>query len=224
MPWKVQILFMQAPTKINVFIADEQKELVEQLQQLINGAPDMQVVATASNGGDLVKYFQSGKNGVDVALVDIGMPVMDGLTATAKIKKAYSKDLKVIIMTGLNGRDYPSEAVNKDADGFVAKFHSLETIVDAIRKVNQGTDFLYLPDPTDLAQPPETPKRLPGLIPIELRVLCMLVKGAKSKDIADLLDQTVYNVDRVRRIVMHKLGAENPVMLGAIAEKHGLCR
>lgn len=215
---------MQVPTKIRVFIADEQKDLVEQLCELINATPDMHVVATAANGGELFNYFQSGSNGIDVALVDIGMPVMDGLTATAKIKKICGKDLKILIMTGMNGRDYPSEAVNKDANGFVAKIHSKEVILEAIRTVFKGDEFYYLPDPTDPTQPAEMPRHLPGLIPIELRVLCLLVKGAKSKDIADQLDQTVYNIDRVRRIVMHKLGAENPVMLGAIAEKHGLCR
>lgn len=224
MPQTAHKLRMQALTKIAVFIADEQKDLVEQLAELINATDDMQVVGTAANGGELYEYFRSGKNGVDLALVDIGMPVMDGLTATAKIKEICGDKLKVMIMTGMNGRDYPTEAINKDADGFVAKYHSHEVLVDAIRKVVHGNDFIYLRDPTDLVQPVITPKKLPGLIPIELRILCLLVKGAISKDIATELGQTIYNVDRVRRIIMHKLGADTPVMLGVIAEKHGLCR
>jgi DNA-binding NarL/FixJ family response regulator len=211
-------------TKIAVFIADEQKELVEQLTELINSTSDMYVASTAFNGGDLYTYFKNGKNGIQVALVDIGMPVMDGLTATAKIKEICGDDLKVLIMTGLNGRDYATEAVNKFADGFVAKYHSQDEIVNAIRQVLAHKDFFYKPDPTDITHPVITPKRLPGLIPIERRILCLLVKGAISKDIAVELDQTIYNVDRVRRIIMHKLGADTPVMLGVIAEKHGLCR
>lgn len=215
---------MSAQTKIRVFIADEQRELVEQLTELINASPDMMVVGCAYDGGALLDYFQNGNNGVDVALVDIGMPVKDGLTVTGEIKKICAKSLKVIVITSLNGRDYASEAVNKHADGFVAKIHRTEVIVDSIRQVIHEKSFLYLPDPTDLTHPVKTPKRLPGLIPIELRVLTLLIEGGKSKDIAEELGQTVYNVDRVRRVVMHKLGAENPVMLGAIAEKHGLCR
>ena len=85
---------MQAQTKIAVLVADEQKELVDQLTALINATQDMYVIEAVLNGTDLVSYFKTGKNGVDVALVDIGMPGMDGLTATAKIKEVCGDQLK----------------------------------------------------------------------------------------------------------------------------------
>lgn len=215
---------MQVPTEIRVFIADEQQNVLDQLSEFINGASDMHVVGTAADGGQLLEHFQSGKNGVDVALVDIGMPVMDGLTAVKKIKKICGDEVKLLVITGLRGRDYPTEAVSRDADGFVAKNRSKEEILGAIRDVHSSTAFVYLPDLSDPAHPQQAPKSLPELIPIEQRILCMLVKGMISKEIADETGLSVYNVDRIRRIVMHKLEAETPTMLGVIAEKYGLCR
>lgn len=212
---------MLAPTEIKVFIADEQKEILEQLSEFINAAPDMKVAGTASDGGALFNYFQHGNNGVQVALVDIGMPVMDGLTAVGKIKEICKDTLKIIVITGLSGRDYPTEAVSRQADGFIAKCNGKETILDGIRKVLQGS-FVYLRDPNDVAHPTEPPQPLPNLIPIELRVLQGLAKGQISKEMADEFNLGISNVERIRRIIMSKLHAENPVMLGIIAEKYGL--
>lgn len=215
---------MPASTKIRVFIADEQKEILDQLSGFINAAPDMQVVGTAENGQELVDYFRLGANGVDVALVDIGMPVKDGLTAVSEIRALCGAKPKLVVITGLRGKDYPTDAVSRNADGFFTKFRSKEEILAAVREVFSGSKFVYLRDLNDPSQPETPPKPLPPLIPVERRVLCMLVSGAKSKKIADELKMTVYNVDRIRRLVMHKLGADNPIMLGVIAEKYNLCK
>lgn len=214
---------MPAQTKINVFIAEEQELLLRQLMEQINAEPDLCVTGTATDGVALVNYFKNGNKGVDIALVDIGMPKKDGLIATAEIKEICPQ-LKAIIITGLNGRDYPSEAVGKHADGFVAKYHGIKTIIEAIRQVHSGNGFVYLPDPTDPAQPAEAPRPIPRLTPVERKVLCTIAKGAINKEAADKLGISEKMIEKYRGSATRKLGADNPVVLGILVEKYGLCR
>lgn len=183
----------------------------------------MVVVDTVTNGIDLVAYFSKGNPGVDIALIDIGMPEMDGLTAVSEIKKICPNPPKMLVITGLRGHDFPTAAVSREADGFMTKFRSKEEILQAIRDVIGGKGFVYLPDPKDPTHPPEAPRPLPRIMPIERRVLCLLTKGMRTKDIADMLDIGIPHVDKIRRIVSHKLNADNPVMLGVIAQRYGLC-
>ena len=212
------------PTDIRVFIADEQIEVLNHLTDLVNAAGDMRVVGVAKDGGALYDYFKSGQNGVDVALVDIGMPVMDGLTAVTKIKAICKDSLKMIVITGLSGRDYASESVGRHADGFITKYRQPFEILEAIREVYHHSTFVYKPDLSDPSHPTEAPEAPPQLIPIEQRILCMLTQGAISKEISEATNLTVYNVDRIRRLVMIKLEAQNPTMLGVIAERFGICK
>ncbi len=214
---------MQDQTDIRVFLADDHGETIQKMSEFLNAAAGIEVVGTASNGTALLDYFKAGNNGVDVALVDIGMPDIDGLTVVREIKDICKEGLKIIVITGLRGRDYPSEAINKQADGFIAKGRHKDEIIDAINRVFKG-EIVYLPDPDDPAQPSELPKRLPTLSPIEKRILCLVLEGLTSMEIAYKVMLGVPHVDKIRLGMMHKLGAKNAAQLGALAEKHGLCR
>lgn len=211
------------PTDIRVFIADDHEETIQKLSEFINAAPGMKVVGTAANGAALWEQFSAGSNGVDVALVDIGMPEMDGLTAVGKIKAICQDTIKVIVITGLHGRNYPAEAISKHADGFIAKSRRKDEIIDAILRVHKG-EMVYLPDPDDPAQPTVMPERPPDLSPNEMRILCLILEGLTSIEIADRVKMGVPSVDKIRRVMLHKFGVKNAAQLGAIAEKYGLCR
>lgn len=211
------------PTDIRVFIADDHEETIQKLSEFINATNGMKVVGNAANGAALWGYFSAGNNGVDVALVDIGMPEMDGLTAVGKIKSVCKDTVKVIVITGLHGRNYPAEAISKQADGFIAKNRRKDEIIEAIQRVHKG-EMVYLPDPDDPAQPAVMPERPPDLSPNELRILCLVLEGLTSIEIADRVRMGVHSVDKIRYVMLHKFGVKNAAQLGAIAEKYGLCR
>ncbi|MBC7777174.1 MAG: response regulator transcription factor [Phycisphaerae bacterium] len=215
---------MQEQTDVRVFIADDHEETVLRMSEFINAASGMKVVGTAADGSALLRYFARGNNGVDVALVDIDMPEMiDGLAVVGKIKNICQNGLKVIVMTGMRGRDYPTDAIRNYADGFVAKYRHKDEFIDAIIKVHKG-EMVYLLDPNDIAPPVELPEPLPELTPTELRIVCLMVKGRRNKEIADEIKLGEKNTEKIRGLVMKKLGVQTPAQLGALAEKHGLCR
>ena len=108
---------MQEQTDIKVFVADDHEVTVQTLSEIINTTKGMKVVGTADDGNAVWQFFEKGNNGVDVALIDIGMPEMNGLRATALIKSACKDNLKVIIITGLDGVFFPAEAIRNHADG-----------------------------------------------------------------------------------------------------------
>jgi len=214
---------MQEQTDIRVFIADDHEETVQKMSEFINAAAGMKVVGTAADGNAVCKYFEQGNNGVDVALIDIGMPEMNGLKAAGKIKSVCKSSLKIIIITGLDGVFFPAEAIRNHADGFVAKSRHKDEITDAIFRVNKG-EIVILPDPNDPEQLTDIPNRLPELSPKERQVLCLVVDGFIAKEIADKVGISEAYAERIRNTVMHKLGAKNSAHLGTIAAKYGLCR
>lgn len=214
---------MQEIADIRVFIADDHEVTIHQLSEFINSTSGMKVVGTATDGKAVEQYFKRGKNGVDVALIDIGMPKMDGLTAVGRIKSVCKDALKVIVITGLNGRNYPAEAICKQADGFIAKSRSREEFIDAIERMHKG-GVVYLPDLDDPAQPQEPPKCPPELLPSEIRILSLVLDGLTSVQIADVVQMGVPRVEKIRYNILHKLGVKNAAQLGVLAERYGLCR
>ncbi|MDO8366257.1 MAG: response regulator transcription factor [Saprospiraceae bacterium] len=214
---------MQEQTDIRVFIADDHEETVQKMSEFINASAGMKVVGTATDGNSVWKHFEQGNNGVDVALIDIGMPEMNGLKAAGKIKSVCKSSLKIIVITGLDGVFFPAEAIRNHADGFISKSRHKDEIIEAIRRVCNH-EIVYLPDPEDSETPADILPRLPELTPNESRVLCLMVKGFTGKAIGDQVGISHAYAERIRNIVLHKFGAKSAAQLGAIAEKYGLCR
>lgn len=214
---------MQEQTDIRVFIADDHEVTVQKLSEIINTTKGMTVVGSAADGNAVWQYFADGNHGVDVALIDIGMPNMNGLRAAGLIKSVCKDNLKVIVITGLDGVFFPAEAIRNRADGFVAKSRHKDEIADAIFRVSKG-EIVILPDQEDESDMMEIPSRLPELLPKEKQVLCLVVKGFSSKQIGDMVGISDKYAERIRNTVMHKLGAKNSAHLGTIAGQLGLCR
>jgi DNA-binding NarL/FixJ family response regulator len=220
---------MQEQTDIRVFIADDHPWTIRQMSEFIHATDGMQVIGTASNGQEVVQYFANGNNGVDVALIDIGMPKMNGLSVLEWIKKSCPQNLKVILITGLNGVIFPAEAIRNQADGFIAKSRRKGEILDAIKRVYKG-EIVILPEldgmesmnpPDDLPEP--APGAHPGFSPLEIRIIRMAVKeGLTSKEIAIQTKFGAPYVDKIRLNLMAKLGAKNAAQLGAKALEQGL--
>jgi DNA-binding NarL/FixJ family response regulator len=183
---------------IRVLIADDQAMVREGFGALLGAQPDMVVVGDASDGADAVTRCRD--LAPDVVLMDIRMPVMDGLEATRRLTSAAGP--KVLILTTFDLDDYVYEALRSGASGFLLKDAPAADLINAVRVVAAG-EALLAPSVTrrliaEFANRPNhdrpRPTALNALTPRETDVLRLIARGRSNQEIADDLvvaEQTV---------------------------------
>lgn len=127
---------------INVLIVDDQNLIREGLAMMLNLYDTISIVGEATNGKDAIKVL--GRQEVDLILMDIRMPIMDGVEATKIIKEKHP-EVKVLILTTFNEDEYIFEGLKNGADGYLLKDISSEELVKAIQTVYEG-NILLQPD------------------------------------------------------------------------------
>lgn len=120
---------------IRVMLVDDQEIMVRGLRMILESENDIEVVATASNGEEACRRCPAARP--DVVLMDIKMPVLNGVEATARIKRECP-GVKVLILTTFNDDEYIFEALKEGASGYLLKDASPDTIAGAIRAVHRG--------------------------------------------------------------------------------------
>ena len=212
---------------IRVVIADDQGMVRSGFSVLLNAQPDIEVIAEAVNGREAVTHAHALHP--DVVLMDVRMPLMDGLAATREIT-AMAQAPKVLILTTFDLDDYVYEALRSGASGFLLKDASARELADAVRLVAAG-DALLAPGITrrliaEFARmgAPRTPSRqqVEGLTERESEVLALVARGLSNAEIAGRLvvaEQTVKT--HVSRILM-KLGLRDRTQAVVLAYETGL--
>ena len=126
---------------IRIAIADDQELVRAGFAMVINSQQDMHVVSQASNGSQIVELSKS--QNPDIILMDVRMPVMDGLEATRKIlKQKTNENTKIIILTTFDLDEYVMAAIHAGASGFLLKDTEPETLLNSIRTVYQGNAII----------------------------------------------------------------------------------
>ena len=212
---------------IRVVVADDQGMVRSGFSVLLNAQPDIEVIAEAVNGREAVTHAVA--LSPDVVLMDVRMPVMDGLQATREIN-ALDEPPKVLVLTTFDLDDYVYEALRSGASGFLLKDASARELADAVRLVAAG-DALLAPGVTrrliaEFARmgAPRTPgrKEIEGLTERESEVLALIARGLSNAEIAARLfvaEQTVKT--HVSRILM-KLGLRDRTQAVVLAYETGL--
>ena len=212
---------------IRVVIADDQGMVRSGFTVLLNAQPDIEVIAEAVNGHEAVSHAASLHP--DVILMDVRMPVLDGLQATRQITE-MPEPPKILILTTFDLDDYVYEALRSGASGFLLKDASARELADAVRLVAAG-DALLAPGITrrliaEFARmgAPRGPsrKQLDGLTERESEVLALVARGMSNGEIAGHLvvaEQTVKT--HVSRILM-KLGLRDRTQAVVLAYETGL--
>ena len=211
---------------IRVVIADDQGMVRSGFSVLLNAQPDIEVIAEAVNGQEAVAH--AAELQPDVILMDVRMPVLDGLQATRAIT-AMPDPPKVLVLTTFDLDDYVYEALRSGASGFLLKDASAHELAEAVRLVAAGD--LLAPGVTrrliaEFARmgAPRTPgrKQIEGLTDRESEVLALVARGLSNAEIADRLvvaEQTVKT--HVSRILM-KLGLRDRTQAVVLAYETGL--
>jgi len=215
---------------IRVLLADDQALLRGTFRMLIDSTPDMEVVGEAADGREAVRLARA--QGVDVLLMDIRMPGLDGLAATRLIcADEQLTGVRVLILTTFEFDEYVAEALRAGASGFLGKGMRPEELLAAVRTVAAG-DSLLSPSATRslitrfLAQPERTgsadPGRLDVLTPRERDVMSLVALGHSNEDIALKLFLSPLTVKTHVNRAMAKLGARDRAQLVVAAYQCGL--
>jgi DNA-binding NarL/FixJ family response regulator len=123
---------------IAILLVDDNGPIRKSLRSLVEKADDMKVVATASNGVNAVEKAHSYRP--DVAVMDISMPLMDGIEATEHIRECC-RLTRVIILSGFDAPEYIRRALEVGAKGYILKDKAGEELLEAIRTVHQGSHY-----------------------------------------------------------------------------------
>jgi DNA-binding NarL/FixJ family response regulator len=212
---------------IRVVIADDQGMVRSGFTTLLNSEPDIEVIGEAVNGQEAIA--RAAQLRPDVLLMDVRMPVLDGLQATREIT-AVPGAPRVLILTTFDLDDYVYQALRWGASGFLLKDASAQELADAVRIVAAG-DALLAPGVTrrliaEFARmgAPRGPSRdsLDGLTERECEVLALVARGLSNAEIAGRLvvaEQTIKT--HVSRILM-KLGLRDRTQAVVLAYETGL--
>jgi len=187
---------------IRVFLCDDHTLFRQGIKKLLELERDIELVGEASNGQEMLKMLK--KTGPDVILMDIGMPEMDGVTATYKVKKILSHT-NIIILTVYEDKAHIFEAIKAGAIGYLLKDASINELLEAIRRVYKGEALIQPIIATkvlkefamlDKRKVKEGDKFYSDLTERENEVLRLIALGGTNKEIAKKLgitEKTVKN-------------------------------
>jgi DNA-binding NarL/FixJ family response regulator len=208
--------------KIKVLIVDDHALMRDGISALLNVNDDIEVIGEASEGKEAIKKMAELKP--DVVVMDIAMPNMDGMEATRQIVKA-NREVKVLILTQHENKEYVLSAIKAGASGFVLKKALGSELVSAIRSVYRGDSFLHPSVATALI---EDYRRHTGMDPFdklttrERDILRHIAEGHTSQEIANMLVISLKTVLGYRTKIMEKLDIHNRTELIKFAMRKGL--
>lgn len=205
---------MKTPT-IKVLIADDHQVVRDGLKNILLSADDISIIAEVANGRDAVSLYNQLKP--DVVVMDISMPIMNGIEATRLIKE-NDPNAKVLVLTMHDNQEYFNQAIRSGAMGFVLKNTDREELIQAVKSVAAGNNFfskdismMIINNYIKTAKEGEERENFKG-IPLtkrEIEILKLIATGYSNQEIANILYISYNTVDTHRKNIMHKLSIKN---------------
>jgi DNA-binding NarL/FixJ family response regulator len=203
------------PGKIRVLVADDHAVVLEGLVAIIGRQPDMDVVAEAANGREAVELWL--KHRPDVTLLDLRMPVLDGVGAIREIRR-HENSAHVVVLTTFDTDTDISSAITAGAKGYLLKDAPREELLACIRKVHSGETVI----PPSLLTKLTTSLSSESLTGRESEVLSLLARGKSNKEIATILSISETTVKAHLRSIFTKLNVLSRTEAIATANRRGL--
>ncbi|MHA6793812.1 response regulator [Pseudonocardia bannensis] len=213
------------PGKTRILLADDHALVRGGLRLILDGEPDLVVVAEAGDGAEAVELSTRGD--VDLAILDIAMPRMTGLQAAREMSRR-APTVRILMLSMYDNEQYFFEALKAGASGYVLKSVADRDLVEACRAAMRGEPFLYAGAVTalirDYLQRNRHNDRIPDsiLTPREEEIVKLIAEGRSSKEIANTLVISAKTVDRHRANILQKLGMRDRLELTRFAIRAGL--
>ena len=207
---------------IRIVIADDHAIVREGLKRIVGSAPDMEVMAEAADGADVMQRVR--ELDFDVLVLDLSMPGRSGMELI-KLAKAERPKLRILVLSMHQELQYAVRAIKSGASGYLTKESAPALLVQAIHKVAGGGAFISADVAEQLAlgaMPGGQARPHESLSDREFEVFKLLAAGVSVTEIAAKLSVSVKTVSTHKANLMHKMGLGNQTELIRYAIKHGL--
>ena len=209
---------------IRVYIADDHQVLLDGLKTLLTSFEDIEVVGAGHNGKEAIEFLQS--NSVDVILMDINMPEMNGIDACKIISKEHP-EVRIIALSMYNKASFIQQMLKSGAAGYILKNTGQEELVEAIRTVMQGEQYLGKTVSRTLmtsmmGKKKDSQSYIPELTRREKEILELIAQEYTTQEISDELHISLNTVETHRKNLLSKCGVRNSVGLVKVAYERGL--
>ena len=212
---------------INVILIDDQQIIREGLKMLLSLDDDINIVAEGTDGSEALELIE--KYSPDVLLMDIRMPIMNGVEATKLVKEKYP-DIKILILTTFNDNDYIFDSLKNGANGYLLKDAGSDEIIDAIKNVYKGNLLIHANIANKLTQvlnnsnnnkvnQKEISIDLNILTPREKEVANLVAKGFNNKEICSTLFLSEGTVKNYVTRILDKLELKSRTELAILISK-----
>ena len=190
--------------------------------------PDIEIIGDVDNGKKAVDFISSKKP--DVILMDIAMPVMNGIDATKKINESYP-DIKIIMLTSINEKQSVLSAFHSGANAYCMKDIKSEELINIIKAVMTGAVWIdpniarYVLDilqTTGIPAENKTPNNIFNLTAREREILKLIAEGRSNKDIAEKLVLSLHTVKNHVKNIIQKLAVDDRTQAAILAFKENL--
>lgn len=211
--------------RTRILLADDHTLVRRGLRLILDGQPDLVVVAEAADGAEAVDIAATGD--IDLAVLDIAMPRMTGLQAAREMARRGLRT-RILMLSMYDNEQYFVEALKAGASGYVLKSVADRDLIEACRAAMRDEPFLY-PGAVaalvrDYLDRSRLGRRIPDsiLTPREEEVVKLIAEGHSGKEIADILVISVKTVDRHRANILQKLGMRDRLAVTRYAIRAGL--
>jgi DNA-binding NarL/FixJ family response regulator len=212
-------------TAMKVVICDDQAIVRDGLEMLLKLEPDIEVVGVAEDGAEAVDMVAKKKP--DLVLMDLKMPVMNGVEATRQIRAKYP-EVEVLVLTTYDDDEWVFDAVQAGASGYLLKDTPRGEVVKAIRGTIAGKTYVDPSVAGKVLRQASSHQTQPAtlitskLTDREIDVLRLIAKGLNNTDIADRLFLSEGTVRNHVSAILAKLGVSDRTQAAVIAIQHGL--
>ena len=209
--------------KIKIILVDDHQMFRDGLKFVLQQIPEFEIIGTASNGQEYLELLEAGLP--NIVIMDIGMPVMDGIEATEKTSQKYP-GVQVIALSMFSDQEYYHKMVAAGVKGFLIKAAGIDELEKAIKTIDQGDAYFSLELLRNIivtmSNPKVTPRDSYQLTKREQEVLNMICKGYNTREISDRLFISQKTVEGHKTNLLSKTNSRNTLNLMLFAFKHKL--
>lgn len=208
---------------MRILLVEDQTIVRQGLKIILEQDENMKVAYEANNGKEAVEILE--EHMVDFIMMDVRMPVMNGIEATRNIKQRWP-EVKILILTTFNDDEYALEALKEGANGFLLKTADPNKLIEAVHSCMKGGltihDEVAAKVMPRLLQHTDKPAIEVDLSPRELKVTKLVGEGLTNKEIAKALFLSIGTVKNHLTQILQKTGLRDRTQLAIFAVKHGI--